>query len=332
MTLRAIGLNCSLKGGTAPSSTEQLVGEVLAQLVACGVGSEGTVRVVDHDIKPGVTSDEGEGDEWPALRHRILDADILVLGTPIWLGQPSSVAKRVLERMDAFVGETDDAGRMPSFGKVAIVAVVGNEDGAHHVSAELYQALKASGGKMVSFGVDFGAKPTEAGRGAAVLFVLIALVVITGFWQVRQMTSRTTQVNPQMQVMNRITPFMSGFFSLQLPGGVTVYFLISNLFRVTQQSLMYRFDPHLSAHMEDVREIKTRAATQPPQPKKGLMASLREQAEAREANRGRGNPSNGNGNAPKSNGTSGPKPSASGRVTQPGQRGNAPRKRNKKRR
>jgi membrane protein insertase Oxa1/YidC/SpoIIIJ len=196
--------------------------------------------------------------------------------------------------------------------------------------SELYQALKASGGKMVSFGVDFGAKPTENGRGAAVLFVLIILVVLTGFWQVRQMTSRTANMNPQMQIMNRITPFMSGFFSLQLPGGVTVYFLISNLFRVTTQSLMYRFDPHLSAHMDDVREIKSKAANEPPQPKKGLMASLREQAEARESNR---RPSaNGNGSAPKSNGTSGPRPSAGGRVTQPGQRGNAPRKRNKKKR
>lgn len=145
MSLRAIGLNCTLKRGTDPSSTELLVGEVLAELVACGVGSEGTVRVVDHDIPPGVTSDEGDGDEWPELRRRILDADILVLGTPIWLGQPSSVAKRVLERMDAFLGETDDQGRMVSFGRVAIVAVVGNEDGAHHVSAELFQALNDVG-------------------------------------------------------------------------------------------------------------------------------------------------------------------------------------------
>ena len=89
----------------------------------------------------GVTSDEGDGDEWPAIRQQVLDADLLVLGTPIWMGQPSSVAKRVLERFDAFLSETDDAGRMPSYGKVAVVAVVGNEDGAHHVSAEVFQAL-----------------------------------------------------------------------------------------------------------------------------------------------------------------------------------------------
>jgi len=103
------------------------------------------VRVVDLNIKPGVTSDEGPDDEWPALRKRILAADILVFGTPIWLGQPSSIAKRVLERMDAFFGETDDRKRMPSFGKVALVAVVGNEDGAHHCHAEIFQALNDVG-------------------------------------------------------------------------------------------------------------------------------------------------------------------------------------------
>jgi multimeric flavodoxin WrbA len=142
VTMRAIGLNCTLKSGTAPSSTEVLVSEVLAALADHDVvADEPPVRVVDHDVKPGVSSNEGAGDAWPDLRRRILDADVLVFGTPIWMGQPSSVAKRVVERFDAFLGETDDGGRMPSYGRVALVAVVGNEDGAHHVSAELYQAL-----------------------------------------------------------------------------------------------------------------------------------------------------------------------------------------------
>jgi multimeric flavodoxin WrbA len=61
------------------------------------------------------------------------------------MGQPSSVIKRALERMDAFLSEKDDKGRMPSYGKVAIVATVGNEDGAHHVSAELFQSLNDVG-------------------------------------------------------------------------------------------------------------------------------------------------------------------------------------------
>ncbi|TGS60375.1 NADPH-dependent oxidoreductase, partial [Mesorhizobium sp. M3A.F.Ca.ET.201.01.1.1] len=75
----------------------------------------------------------------------ILAADIFILGTPIWLGQPCSVAKRVMERMDAFLDEADDKGRMPAAGKVAVVAIVGNEDGAHHCHAECYQALNDVG-------------------------------------------------------------------------------------------------------------------------------------------------------------------------------------------
>src|SRR3546814_19887971 len=83
--------------------------------------------------------------DWPKLRAQILTADILVFGTPVWLGQPSSIAKRVLERMDAFLSETDDQGRMPSYSKVAVVAIVGNEDGAHAISAQLFQALNDVG-------------------------------------------------------------------------------------------------------------------------------------------------------------------------------------------
>lgn len=143
--LSALALNCTLKPGDAPSSTERLVRQVLDELATHGVKAEPPIRVVDHDVRPGVSSDEGDGDEWPAIRRRVLDADLLVFGTPIWMGQPSSVAKRVLERMDAFLGETDDGGRMVSYGRVALVAVVGNEDGAHHVTAELCQALNDVG-------------------------------------------------------------------------------------------------------------------------------------------------------------------------------------------
>jgi multimeric flavodoxin WrbA len=140
MALKAVAFNCTLKPGDAPSSTELLLKQIMEALAPYGVESK-LVRVVDHDIKPGVSSDEGPGDAWPRLRRQVLDAQIFILGTPIWLGQPSSVCKRVLERMDAFLSETDDAGRMVSYGRVACVAVVGNEDGAHHVTAELYQAL-----------------------------------------------------------------------------------------------------------------------------------------------------------------------------------------------
>lgn len=142
--LTALAFNCTLKRSDGPSSTEELIGEMLAVLKSHGVTGT-SVRAADYNILPGVTSDEGEGDDWPALRTQLVAADILIIGTPIWLGQPSSVAKRVLERMDAFLGETDDRGRMPSFGKVAVAAVVGNEDGAHHCHAEIFQALNDVG-------------------------------------------------------------------------------------------------------------------------------------------------------------------------------------------
>jgi multimeric flavodoxin WrbA len=144
MPLKAIALNCTLKPGGEASSTDKLLGEVLAELKVHDVTGE-IVRVADFNVRPGVRSDEGDGDEWPGLRARILAADILVFGTPIWLGQPSSIAKRVLERMDAFLSETDDNKRMPPYGKVAVVAVVGNEDGAHHCHAEIFQALSDVG-------------------------------------------------------------------------------------------------------------------------------------------------------------------------------------------
>lgn len=153
-TLKALALNCTLKAGSAESSTELLLSQVLHELSQHGVEGE-MLRVLDLDIKPGVTSDEGEGDDWPAVRAKIIDSDILVLGSPIWLGQPSSVVKRVLERMDAFLGEADEQGRYPSYGKVGLVAVVGNEDGAHHVSAELFQAMNEVGFSVAASAVTY---------------------------------------------------------------------------------------------------------------------------------------------------------------------------------
>ena len=134
--MRAVALNCTLKPAPQPSNTAALLAVVTEALDAAGVETE-TVRVLDYDVKPGVTSDEGGGDQWPALRAKIVAADILVVATPTWLGQPSSVAKRVLERMDAMISETDDEGRPVACNKVAGVVVTGNEDGAHHVINEI---------------------------------------------------------------------------------------------------------------------------------------------------------------------------------------------------
>ena len=142
--LRALVLVCSLKPSPAPSSSELLGQQVLEQLGGYGVTGE-LVRVVDRGVKFGVTTDEGDGDGWPAIRRSLMASDILVLATPIWMGQPSSVCKVVLERLDAELAETDDEGRLSTYGKVAVVAVVGNEDGAHHTTAECLQALNDVG-------------------------------------------------------------------------------------------------------------------------------------------------------------------------------------------
>jgi multimeric flavodoxin WrbA len=138
--IRALALNCTLKPGKQVSNTAALLDVVTAALADWAVPTE-TVRVLDYDVRPGVSSDEGDGDQWPRLREKVLAADILVMGTPTWLGQPSSVAKRVLERMDAMLSETDDQGRPVAYNKVAGVVVTGNEDGAHHVISEINGAL-----------------------------------------------------------------------------------------------------------------------------------------------------------------------------------------------
>lgn len=144
--LKVQPLNCTLKRDTQkPSSTDAMIAILAKAFKALDVQVADTIRIAAHNVLAGVTSDEGKGDDWPDIRTKILAADILILGTPIWMGQASSVAKRVLERMDAFLSETDDQGRMPSYSKVAVAAIVGNEDGAHAASAQIFQALNDVG-------------------------------------------------------------------------------------------------------------------------------------------------------------------------------------------
>ena len=140
--MKAICLNCTLKRSPEPSSTASLSEVVMSALRDQGVETD-EIRLVDHQIDPGVVSEAVTGaDEWPAIRERILAAEILVVATPTWLGQPSSVSKRALERMDAFLSETREDGQTPvAYNRVAGVVVVGNEDGAHHCIAEISGAL-----------------------------------------------------------------------------------------------------------------------------------------------------------------------------------------------
>jgi multimeric flavodoxin WrbA len=138
--LRALALVCSLKPSPAPSSSDLMARQVLDELGKHGVRGD-VVRVVDHDVRPGVEVDMGEGDAWPAIREQMMAADILIVATPTWVGHMSSVAQRVLERLDGELSETDDWGRPLVTGKVAVTAVVGNEDGAHKITADLMQGL-----------------------------------------------------------------------------------------------------------------------------------------------------------------------------------------------
>lgn len=152
--LTAFALICSLTPSPEPSSSELMARHVLDELAAHGV-SGSSVRVVDHSVMPGVQVDMGPGDAWPGIREKILAADILVLATPIWMGHPSSITQRVLERLDADLAETDDAGRPVMYGKVAVVAVVGNEDGAHKTVADTQQGLNDVGFTLPAQGATY---------------------------------------------------------------------------------------------------------------------------------------------------------------------------------
>src|SRR5919112_259032 len=142
--LTALALICSLTPSPAPSSSELMARHVLDELAAHGVGGS-SLRVVDYNVMPGVQVDMGDGDAWPGIRDKILAADILVLATPIWMGHPSSITQRVIERLDADLAETDDAGRPIMYGKVAIVAVLGNRNGPPKTVADTQQALNDVG-------------------------------------------------------------------------------------------------------------------------------------------------------------------------------------------
>jgi multimeric flavodoxin WrbA len=143
-SLTAIALTCSLKLSPAPSSSQLIAEHLMKELRDASVKGD-VVRCVDFDIKPGVESNMGDGDEWPDLLAKVRSADILVFTTPTWMGHMSSVAQRVLERLDAELSQKDDGDRPIMVGKVAVAAVVGNEDGAHKIVADLFQALNDVG-------------------------------------------------------------------------------------------------------------------------------------------------------------------------------------------
>lgn len=133
--MKALFLNCTLKKTPALSNTEALINKVAGLMSGLGAETE-VLRVVDYHIPFGVSSDEGDGDEWPAILAKIKAAQILVIGTPIWFGVRGSVAQLVMERLDGTYNEGDASnGQYPLYNKVGGVIVTGNEDGAHDAAA-----------------------------------------------------------------------------------------------------------------------------------------------------------------------------------------------------
>lgn len=130
MSLKALFLNCTLKTSPETSNTEAFIDRARSMFKELDVETE-SIRVIDKDVKIGNTSNEGRGDGWPAILQKVKESDIMIIATPVWRGDRSSVAKIVAERFDGIWDEADEeTGQYPTFNKVAGVMVDGNEDGA----------------------------------------------------------------------------------------------------------------------------------------------------------------------------------------------------------
>lgn len=146
--LTAVFVNCTLKRSPETSNTEGLMAVSRAIMEAQGVTTD-LIRLVDHDVAYGVYPDMTRhgwpSDDWPELWARIDTADILVVGTPIWLGEESSVARVLIERLYAQSGGMNEKGQYGSYGKVGGCLVTGNEDGIKHVAMSVLYALQHVG-------------------------------------------------------------------------------------------------------------------------------------------------------------------------------------------
>jgi len=146
--LSALFLNCTLKPSGTPSNTAALI-EVSRKIMAANGVTTEVLRPVDFALAPGVYPDMTEHglqrDDWPALCAKVMAADILVLGTPIWLGEESSVCRRVIERLYGESGKLNDKGQYVYYGRVGGCVVTGNEDGIKHCGMTVLYALQHLG-------------------------------------------------------------------------------------------------------------------------------------------------------------------------------------------
>ncbi|SDM91451.1 flavodoxin family protein [Sediminibacillus halophilus] len=142
--LKALILNCSLKKSDEASNTDALLNEFIKIFEGEQVEAE-LIRVVDYNIAYGIAEDMGDGDEWPQLFEKIKEADILLMGTPVWLGEKSSVSKKVLERFNGSSTVKNEKGQPVYYNKVAGAVVTGNEDGAKNAAGDLIFGLSQIG-------------------------------------------------------------------------------------------------------------------------------------------------------------------------------------------
>ena len=146
--LRAVFINCTLKRSPEASNTAGLMNVATAIMRAQDVAID-EYRAVDHELAPGVYHDMTEHgferDDWPPIQTAVMNADILVIATPIWLGDKSSMCTRVIERLYGFSGELNDHGQWAYYGRVGGVIVTGNEDGIKHVAMNVLYSLQHLG-------------------------------------------------------------------------------------------------------------------------------------------------------------------------------------------
>jgi multimeric flavodoxin WrbA len=146
--LRALFINCTLKRSPEPSHTQLLIDRSAAIMAAQGVQVD-HVRAVDHDLPVGVYPDMREHgwatDEWPELFPRVMAADILVIGSPIWLGEKSSVCTKIIERLYGNSAELNAAGQYAYYGRAGGCLITGNEDGVKHCSMNILYSLQHLG-------------------------------------------------------------------------------------------------------------------------------------------------------------------------------------------
>lgn len=137
-------MNCSLKTSEEPSHTTGLLNKVTEWFDTLDVEAE-ELRVADYNVVPGMAPDMGNGDEWPLIMNKVMKADILIVGTPIWIGEKSSVATLAMERLYASSGEKNEKGQGIYYNKIGGAVITGNEDGAKESARSILYGLSHIG-------------------------------------------------------------------------------------------------------------------------------------------------------------------------------------------